>query len=496
MGNDPVFSIHMAGKTHNMVTTPSLMHSLFLQRTATTQDSFFSYIMQAVFGLPYDIRDIGASHIKALHGSLSLLMRDPCLTNMASTTVRAIERETPNLVSFAPSLIDQSPWERVSQVTASTDNPNVCEANLFALTRNFVGNLATTTLMGRAFMEYYPDVLEDLWKFDSQFNLLFLGAPTWFPLPQLSAAYAARARLNRAMSSFHAAFAATEADKDPGFDWQDLDDVSEVMQARTRRWIKTGLHPKVTGPGDLPVLWAMNVNSNMAVFWLLIYIISDPNLLAEILDEIAPFAKANRPDPAISGFPIPEPPTLSLDIDGLINSCPMFKATYYETLRIASAAFAYKEVVSDLTLSESHEDAALRNEKPQSFNIPSGEYVSIPYGTHHHDPDYFPDPSTFDPRRFIIAGDTETNQEKKGSKGGSRGLSADIGTIRPFGGGGTACKGRLFAEREILAFVASFITMWDIQPADGKPWKVPGHVPASGVVRPDREVRVKMKLKV
>lgn len=495
MGNDPVFSLHMGGKTHNMVTTPSLMHSLFVQRTTTSQDSFIGYIMVAVFGCPKNVTGMDPSHLKSLHSSLNLLLRDPCLTNMTSTTVRAIEQEAPNLVSFAPSMIDQSPWERVSRVNVSKDNPNVCEANLFALVRNFVGTLATKTLMGQAFMDFYPDVLEDLWTFDRRFNALLLGTPPWFPLPSVSAAYAARARLTRAMASFHTAFAATEASRDPGFDWHDLDDVSEVMQARARGWIKTGLHPKATGPGDLAVLWAMNVNANMAIYWLLLHIISDSDLLAEISGEIAPFAKANRPDPAVTGFSFPEPPTLSLDIDGLMKSCPMLKAAYYETLRLDSSAFSYKEVVSNFTATESQEDAALRNETSQSYNFRTGEYVCIPHGMLHHDELYFPDPNKFDPRRFLVKDNTQAGPEEKKSNS-TRGLTANMGTIRPFGGGSTACKGRLFAEREILAFTAGLLSLWDIQPADGKSWKIPGRIPASAVALPDKETRVKLKLKV
>lgn len=52
--------------------------------------------------------------------------------------------------------------------------------------------------------------------------------------------------------------------------------------------------------------------------------------------------------------------------------------------------------------------------------------------------------------------------------------------------------GRHFAEREVLAFSAAILVMWDIDPAEGT-WAHPGSKPGSGTVSPIRDVRVRMK---
>jgi hypothetical protein len=46
------------------------------------------------------------------------------------------------------------------------------------------------------------------------------------------------------------------------------------------------------------------------------------------------------------------------------------------------------------------------------------------------------------------------------------------------------CKGRQLALQEILLFAAAIITMWDISPAKGAPWRMPGKRRATGVYSP------------
>ncbi|KAL2002139.1 hypothetical protein VTN02DRAFT_589 [Thermoascus thermophilus] len=482
---EPVFSLYMGGTTHNMVLAPSMVKAVFADRAASF-DSFTNYVLKKVFDDRGPIRNMSHNDHKPFSHAVSMLTREPYVTDIAAAAVRRIENETPNMVSFSHSIVDQSIWERTSNVVLidGCDRPT-CEANLFALTRNFVAYITTSVLMGTAFVDFYPPLLEDLWTFDSQFNALLMGAPKWLPLPGISAAYAARHRLIRLVTAFHTAFAAWDDGRDPGFDFRDLDDVSEPMKERMRSWRKAGFAPNASAPGDFAILWAMNVNSSNIVFWNLLHILADPALLSGIRREIAPYVKATRLSPQETGLPFTEPPRLSVDMDGLLNSCPLLKATYYETMRMDTAPFSYRELTADLTLTESEEDATLNgSSEPRTYNFRKGEYVVIPHGAHNKDPLYFPDPDRFDPRRFILT-DPETGKE-----------TVDLRTLRPYGGGTSMCKGRGFAEREILVFTAAILSLWEIEPADKAGWKIPGQKPSSTAFLPKNDIRVRLSHRV
>ena len=57
------------------------------------------------------------------------------------------------------------------------------------------------------------------------------------------------------------------------------------------------------------------------------------------------------------------------------------------------------------------------------------------------------------------------------------------------------CKGRHFAQKEILMFAAAIITLWDIEPAGGGPWKMPRHRGGVGTYWTDEKTRVWIRRK-
>lgn len=109
-----------------------------------------------------------------------------------------------------------------------------------------------------------------------------------------------------------------------------------------------------------------------------------------------------------------------------------------------------------------------------------GEYATIPHDLHMRDPRYFKDPATFDPERFIV-------HNTDGS------MTTDIGTIRPYGGGTSMCKGRIYAEKEVLSLVAGILAYWDIEPVGKAGWKIPEQAKTTAVSRPIHDTRVRIK---
>lgn len=220
----------------------------------------------------------------------------------------------------------------------------------------------------------------------------------------------------------------------------------------------------------------MLVNSTALVYWQILYIFATPGLLDRVRQEIAPYAKVTKP--TIIGT-ISESPGLKIDQEGLVRNCPLFRATYLESLRITSQPWSVRKVGQDASISTGKQGVG-----SLSYTLKSGQYVTLPHDLHMRDPAYFQDPTKFVPERFIYTKEDGT-------------ISTDMGTIRPYGGGTSMCKGRQIAERECLAFVAAMVMYWDMEPANPeKSWTIPAQIKTSAVSLPVKETRVRVKRRV
>lgn len=55
------------------------------------------------------------------------------------------------------------------------------------------------------------------------------------------------------------------------------------------------------------------------------------------------------------------------------------------------------------------------------------------------------------------------------------------------------CKGRVFAERECMSFVAGVLALWDIEPVDPAGWKIPEQQKQSAISLPKEDTRVRIR---
>lgn len=477
----------MGGAKHNVVMSPSMIKSVLTFRGVTTAP-LIKHVSQKILGDRGAFEKLGASdHHVFVHNIPNQFMHEPSLSQTSTAAARFIERETPNLVTFSRAAIDQMLWERpgVATVIEGMSQPT-CEVDFFALIRYFVGTATTSSLFGQGILDTFPNLLQDVWSVDDQFARLSMGPPRHLT-PGISGAYMARDRLLGNLSVFHQALSFWEEGKEMGMefrDLRDLEDASEPIKRRVRMAKDLGLSPQESAPAHLALLWAMNGNSPNIVFYHLLHLYEHPDLLEEIRAEIAPSVKVTRPTSEETGFPIPEPPRLSMDIDELSKSCELLKATFYETLRLDSAGLSFRQLTADLTLKESEEEAASANRSPQSYLLKSGELVILPHGVVHNDPEHFPNPDQFDPYRFI---QTDPQTRKKRAK---------FETMTPFGGGMPACKGRAFAEKKILALSAAIVSLWQVAPADGQDLKIPEHRISSAAFLPKNDIRVRISARL
>lgn len=253
-------------------------------------------------------------------------------------------------------------------------------------------------------------------------------------------------------------------------EWENLGDVSEVIRGRNKAYRERGIPAE--GRVELSLLWALNANSNFAVFWLLLRVVSTEGLLGVVREEVAPFVRVERER---DGFGLVEP-RVGIDEGGLLKNCPLLKACFVESMRLDSSTWSLQRLARDVDLEVEAGGRAYRLRK--------GEFIDIPTDSYTRDPGVFAEPEVFRPERHLRSVDTDENGKQK----------AEWGTVRPFGGGATMCKGRAFAEREVLTMVAGLLTLWDVEPADETgQWRLPKRKKATGVHMPVEDVCVRVR---
>ncbi|KAI0386882.1 cytochrome P450 [Hypomontagnella monticulosa] len=142
------------------------------------------------------------------------------------------------------------------------------------------------------------------------------------------------------------------------------------------------------------------------------------------------------------------------DISGpKLASCKYLRACVDEALRMSPplAGTPWRELAPD--------DDGAAPFVVDGHVIPKGTYVGVGVYSLHHNEDYFPDPFTYKPERWL---------EPNGEDGapGSRKVMHDA--FAPFSTGARGCAGKAMAYLEINLVVAKLLWYFDFKPAPGK----------------------------
>ncbi|PSN64410.1 putative cytochrome P450 [Corynespora cassiicola Philippines] len=384
-------------------------------------------------------------------------------TAAAAALERAcIPEHVKDFVTFSSERRHMKRWEHSAQTkvikTTKPGDKMKVEANLQSLTRDFGASIAIPQLYGSDFFERYQRVLDDLWKFDNDlFPLLMIGVPSWAPLKIVREGLAARTRLLSEIEALYKRIDQYQNDLPVDFG-ADMSDVSETALGRNRLYAKYGWSMPERGFGDLGLLWGQNANTQPVLFWLLAYVYSTTGVLKQIREEIDPFLGISKVTPR---------ELTALDIPGLSKNCQLLKACIFETYRLVNEPTSIRQVARSMTIKDGH----------LSHELKPGMFVSAALSIDNRDASVYENPDKFDPSRFL---------EPDPSSGK---LVARYGKMKPWGSGAAICKGRTFAEKEIIALSAAIISMWDIAPANGT-WEFPSMVPGTGVRKPTKDIRV------
>jgi cytochrome P450 len=377
----------------------------------------------------------------------------------------AIERggtpqKVASFVTFSDNTERMKRWELSADIRIVTPDlpgkPGEVEANLQSLARDFGACFAIPLLYGQDFLDRYPQLLDDFWKFDNDmFPLLMIGIPSWAPFKIMKEGLAARSRLLDEMEALYRRI--DQAQRGKPVD-ADMSGVSSAAFERNNVYEREKWSFRQRAGGDLAIFWGQNANTHPVLFWLLVYVYSTPGLLEELREEIAPYIILSQTEP---------PEITSMDLPALSHNCQLLKACIFETYRMANEATSIRYIARPVTV----------NDGANKHELKPGMFVSAPHSLIQRDPSVYANPDKFVPDRFLEV-DPESGK-----------LIARYGRLKPWGSGAAMCKGRTFAEKEIVALSAAIMTLWNIGPASGT-WKLPAMVPGTGVKKPVEDIRV------
>ena len=301
------------------------------------------------------------------------------------------------LCSLVPTLITApAPWLVNIDYVANKDGS--ADVDLHQLTRDFTTHVSIRMLAGSDFLAKNPNFPTDLFTLDGAFPLFALGLPAWTPLAVIQNAVAARKRLLAQVESFSERIEAVATGTADSELQARLADVNGVFWDRAATYRKDDFPMPERGAIDLALFWAMNANTSPFVFWITAYLYADPKLLARVRAEVDPLISA----PVAAQGQQDAPAIESLDAEGILTRCPLLKATYLETFRVAHGPSSVRYVEKDFSVA----DPALPKTAPP-VRLRKGTFLTIPWTTQQCDSNIYPNPNEFRPERFLSEKDGE-----------------------------------------------------------------------------------------
>ncbi|XP_015243818.1 PREDICTED: prostacyclin synthase-like [Cyprinodon variegatus] len=183
-------------------------------------------------------------------------------------------------------------------------------------------------------------------------------------------------------------------------------------------------------------LWATQGNVGPAAFWLLGYLLTNPEALMAVKREFGQISQMES-----SGTPL---------LDKTMKT-PVFDSVLEETLRLTAAPFITREVVREKTLHMAD---------GRDYLLRKGDRVCLfPFVSPQMDPEIHPEPQKFKFDRFLNKdGSVKKDFYKDGKK-------LKYYTM-PWGAGANGCVGRQFAINTIRQFAYMLLTNYDLELCD------------------------------
>ncbi|XP_061910081.1 prostacyclin synthase-like [Entelurus aequoreus] len=176
-------------------------------------------------------------------------------------------------------------------------------------------------------------------------------------------------------------------------------------------------------------LWATQGNVGPAAFWLLGFLLTNPEALSAVRREFKQISQMETSEASLLGTP---------------GNTPVFDSALEETLRLTAAPFITREVLQGKTIQMAN---------GQEYQLRKGDRVCLfPFTSPQMDPEIHPEPQKFQFDRFLNA---DGSSRRDFYKGGSQ---LKYYTM-PWGAGTNGCVGKQFAINTIRRFVYLVLNM-------------------------------------
>ncbi|TRY66309.1 hypothetical protein DNTS_024308 [Danionella cerebrum] len=307
-----------------------------------------------------------------------------------------------------------------------TENSGLWEkAELYEFCKSVMFQSTFNTLYGHLSYLHLDELREDFEKFDNFFPLLMARVPICF----LGNTKAIREKLQRFFYPQRMA------------EWKSPCDFIQDRMSIFQQY--DALQDRDKAAHHFAMLWASVGNTIPAAFWCLYHLMSCPEALAAVREEIMNV--------------IGEKNMRSILQEDIVITRQQLEQMVYlessvnESLRLSSVSMNIRMV---------QEDFCLRLDAQNSIGLRKDDIIALYPQSTHLDPEIYDEPQRFQFDRFVEDGKEKTDFYKCGQK---------VRYYRmPFGSGATQCPGRFFALNELKQFVCVTLLMCEMQLMDNQ----------------------------
>ncbi|XP_021094709.1 prostacyclin synthase isoform X2 [Heterocephalus glaber] len=228
--------------------------------------------------------------------------------------------------------------------------------------------------------------------------------------------------------------------------WKLLSPARVATRALRSSWLESyllhleemGASVEMQGRALVLQLWATQGNMGPAAFWLLLFLLKNPEALAAVRRELqCILCQPGQPVSQMSALP-----------PKALDSTPVLDSVLSESLRLTAAPFITREVVVDM---------ALPLADGREFSLRRGDRLLLfPFLSPQRDPEIYTDPEAFKYNRFL---NPEGTEKKDFYKGGKQLKNYNL----PWGAGHNQCLGKNFAIYSLKQFVFLALMHFDLK---------------------------------